>query len=111
MQQSPKPQPIDPSIFKLENISQYDLANVARKLSEIIESLNRSRPLIDEAYTILRPLLDDVLAGRLEGPGQLPHRTFFFGMHDSSFPANYLNDVDFMNALADFDEAWRKYKY
>jgi hypothetical protein len=86
-----------------------DLVRAANRLSEIIESFNRSQPLIDEAYAILRPLLNDALTGNLKGPGELPHRTFFFGMQENSLPAHYLKDVDFMNAIAEFDDAWRHY--
>ena len=88
-------------------MSRSDLVSAAGKLSEIIESLDRSRPLLQEAYGFLRPLIDDALAGRLKAPGQLSNRTFFFGMYDNSLPSRYLTDVDFMNALGEFDQAWR----
>jgi hypothetical protein len=79
----------------------------AIELGRIIEEFDRSKPLLQEAYTILRPILDDALAGILRTPGQLPNRTFFFGMYEHSLPAHYLRNVALMNALARFDEAWQ----
>jgi hypothetical protein len=87
-----------------------DMITAASKLSEIIERLDHSKPLIGEAYAILRPILDDALAGKLQIPGQLPHRRFFFGMQEDSLPAHYLSDTSFMNALGDFDASWRQQK-
>jgi hypothetical protein len=43
-------------------------------------------------------------------PGNSRTGTYFFGMYEDSLPANYLSDTVFMNALGDFDEAWRKAK-
>lgn len=91
-------------------MSEYELMTAAKKLSEVIDNLDQSKPLLREAYTVLRPIVNDALAGRLQIPGQLPHRTFFFGMYEDSLPANYLSDTIFMNALGDFDEAWRRAK-
>lgn len=84
--------------------------SAARKLSEVVDNLDQTKPLLREAYVVLRPILNDALAGKLQIPGQLPHRSFFFGMYEDSLPANYLSDTVFMNALGDFDEAWRKAK-
>lgn len=89
-------------------MSEQDLVKAARKLSEVIDNLDQTKQLLREAYLVLRPIVDDALAGKLQIPGQLPHRTFFFGMYEDSLPANYLSDTVLMNVLGDFDEAWRK---
>lgn len=89
-------------------MSKQQLIMAARTLSEVIDRLDQSKPLLREAYSLLRPILDGALSGRLPVPGQLPNRTFFFGMHEDSLPAYYLSDTVFMNALGDFDEAWKK---
>jgi hypothetical protein len=86
---------------------QEKLLAAAGQLSVIVDRFDQSKPLLREAYMILRPILDEVLAGKLKVPGQLPHRAFFFGMYEDSLPAHYLNDANLMNALGDFDEAWR----
>ncbi|HEU0367774.1 MAG TPA: hypothetical protein VFR42_01105 [Candidatus Acidoferrum sp.] len=91
-------------------MSEHELVNAAEKLSEVIENLDQSKSLLRKAYSILRPIVNDALAGRLQIPGELPHRIFFFGMYEDSLPANYLSDTLFMNALGDFDEAWRQAK-
>jgi hypothetical protein len=91
-------------------MSEHKLMMAAGKLSEVIDNLDQSKPLLREAYTVLRPIVDSALAGKLPIPGQLPHRTFFFGMYENSLPANYLGDTVFMNTLGDFDEAWRQAK-
>lgn len=91
-------------------MQENDLVKSAKRLSDVIEALDQSKPLLDEAYATLRPIVDDALAGRLRVPGQLPHRTFFFGMYEDSLPAFHLSDTVFMNALGDFDEAWRQAK-
>jgi hypothetical protein len=91
-------------------MSENELVYAARKLSEVIDNLDQSKPLLREAYTVLRPIVNDALAGKLQIPGQLPHRIFFFGMYEDSLPAHYLSDTIFMNALGEFDEAWRQAK-
>jgi hypothetical protein len=89
-------------------MSNSELVNAAIRLSAIIEELDQSKPLLREAYTILRPILSEALSGKLHKPGELPHRRFFYGMYEDSLPAHFLSDVSFMNAIADFDEAWQK---
>lgn len=91
-------------------MSGQELVKAARKLSDVIDNLDQTKPLLRDAYLVLRPIVDDALASNLPIPGQLPHRTFFFGMYEDSLPANYLSDTVFMNSLGDFDEAWRKAK-
>jgi hypothetical protein len=91
-------------------MAEHGLMTAARRLSEVIENLDQSSPLLREAYSVLRPIVDDALAGRLRIPGQLPHRSFFFGMYEDSLPAHYLSDTIFMNAIGDFDDAWRQAK-
>lgn len=91
-------------------MKECDFVRAAKKLSDVIEHLDQSKPLLREAYVVLRPIVDDALVGRLQVPGQLPHRTFFFGMYEDSLPAHHLNDTAFMNALAEFDQAWRQAK-
>ncbi|UVW27255.1 hypothetical protein [Massilia sp. H6] len=89
-------------------MSAQRLHNAASNLKEIVEGFDQSKPLLEDAYKILRPILDEALAGKLQAPGALPHRSFFFGMYEDSLPAHYLSDTRLMNALADFDEAWRQ---
>jgi hypothetical protein len=89
---------------------EQELVEAARKLSGVIDNLDQSKPLLREAYMVLRPIVNDALAGKLKVPGQLPHRTFFFGMYEDSLPAHYLSDTILMNALGDFDEAWQQAK-
>lgn len=91
-------------------MSEHELVKAARKLSNVIENLDQSKPLLREAYNVLRPIVNDALAGTLQIPGQLPHRSFLFGMYEDSLPANYLSDAVFMNALGDFDQTWRQAK-
>jgi hypothetical protein len=52
----------------------YKLIAVAGKLSEVIDSLDQSQPLLREAYTVLRPIVNRALAGQLPIPGQLPQQ-------------------------------------
>jgi hypothetical protein len=89
-------------------MSENRLIASAKRLSEIINGLDKSKYLINEAYQILRPILDDAVSGKLQTPGRLPHRTFFFGMYEDSLPAHYLNDATLMNAIGDFDNAWQQ---
>jgi hypothetical protein len=89
-------------------MSNDEFVDASNRLSAIIEELDRTKPLLREAYQILRPILNAALSGELSGPGELPHRRFFYGMYEDSLPANYLNDVRLMNAIAAFDEAWRR---
>jgi hypothetical protein len=86
---------------------QQALLDAAKKLSEVIDGLDQSQPLLREACTLLRPIINSALAGTLPVPGHLPHRSFFFGMQEDSLPAHYLGDTFLMNALGDFDEAWQ----
>lgn len=78
----------------------------ARVLSDVIEAMDKSQPLLAQAYAILRPILDDVLAEKITSKGSLPHRKFFFGMYEDSLPAHYLHYAELMNAISDFDNAW-----
>jgi hypothetical protein len=89
-------------------MSNSEFIDASNRLSAIIEELDQTKPLLQEAYQILRPILNEALSGKLCGPGELPHRRFFYGMYEDSLPANYLNNVRLMNAIAEFDEAWRK---
>jgi hypothetical protein len=88
-------------------MSQQQLLDAARKLNEVLDGLDQSQPLLREACTLLRPIINSALAGTLPIPGQLPHRSFFFGMQEDSLPAHYLSETVFMNALGEFDEAWQ----
>jgi hypothetical protein len=89
-------------------MSNCEFVDASNRLSAIIEELDRTKSILQEAYQILRPILNEALSGKLCGPGELPRRTFFYGMYEDSLAANYLNDVRLMNAIAEFDEAWRK---
>jgi hypothetical protein len=89
-------------------MSHSELVDAAKRLSAIIEDFDQSKVLLREAYEILRPILNDVLSGTLHTPGELPRRQFFYGMYENSLPAHYLSDVRLMNAIAEFDETWRK---
>jgi hypothetical protein len=91
-------------------MSQEEFISSAHTLSAMIEELDQTQPLLREADQILRPILNEVISGRIQRCGQLPHRNFFYGMYEDSLPAHYLGDVKLMNAIADFDEAWRKLK-
>lgn len=88
-------------------MAKQEFMSAAKRLSDVIENLDKSKPLLREAHAILRPIVDNALAGTLPLPGRLPHRAFFFGMYEDSLPANYLSDIALMNALGDFDEAWQ----
>jgi hypothetical protein len=81
------------------------LAVSAEKLRAVLDRLDLSKPILEETYAILYPIVCKALAGSLELPSRLPNRTFFFGMQEDSLPAHFLNETDLLNSIAEFDEA------
>jgi hypothetical protein len=90
-------------------MSQYDeLMESAKSLLNILNNMKLSDPLMDEAYHILHPIIEQVILKKGSLPARLPNRDFFFGMHEDSLPAHYLDHVTLMNAIGEFDKALKK---
>lgn len=61
-------------------MSQYEQLLVsAKKLLHILEQLDLSNPMLDEAFSILRPIVGQVIYGKMDFPTKLPNRSFFLG--------------------------------
>jgi hypothetical protein len=90
---------------RLNMLSPNRLAVSAEKLRTVLDRLDLSKPILKEIYAILYPIVCNALAGGSELPPRLPNRTFFFGMHEHSLPAHFLNETDLLNSIAEFDEA------
>lgn len=78
----------------------------ARKLWEILERRDQNEPIMNEAVTILIPMLKLALTTQVGLPEKLPK--FIWGMHDWEFSARYLRDAELLNALGDFEDSLKE---
>lgn len=81
-----------------------DVVLALEALEKILDGRDRSSPLLRQAREYLAEIHR---AHLIEGIrfSDLPHRSFFFGMHDGQLALEYIDDVELMSGISNLNSA------